>query len=206
MGKLFNLICSEDSLHSAWVRVKKKSSVGGIDQQDIDDFEKDAEKHLSSLKEDLIEGKYIPEPYYAIDVPKSIDSTEKRRLGLPTIRDKIAQQAVRNAIEPIFESIFLDVSYGYRPAKGPARAIRRVWHMINYEQRKWITICDIDNFFDTIDHEILYRKLEEKIEEKEVLNLIMLWVKIGNVDKDGKWIERKKGITQGGIISPLLSN
>ncbi len=206
MGRLFESICTEDALFAAWQQIRKKGSAGGIDRQDIDDFEKNAEKYLKDLRDDLIKGRYTPEPYYAIDVPKSIGSAEKRRLGLPTIRDKIAQQAVRNVIEPIFESIFLDVSYGYRPSKGPARAIRRVKHMISNEKRHWVTICDIDSFFDTINHEILFKKIEERVKEQEILNLIKLWVQMGNVDNKGNWIDREKGITQGGIISPLLSN
>jgi retron-type reverse transcriptase len=159
MARLFESICTEESLFDAWRQVRKKGSAGGIDRQDIEDFEKDAGRHLKCLRDDLIKGRYTPEPYYAIDVPKSTGSAEKRRLGLPTIRDKIAQQAVRNAIEPIFESIFLDVSYGYRPSKGPAKAIRRVRHMINTEKRHWVTICDIDSYFDTINHEIRKRSI-----------------------------------------------
>ncbi|NOZ68770.1 MAG: CRISPR-associated endonuclease Cas1 [Deferribacteres bacterium] len=186
--------------------MRRKGSAGGIDGRDIKAFDQEAERYLSGLKSDLERGTYTPEPYYSIAVPKSVGSREKRRLGLPTIRDKVAQQAVRNAIEPIFEKVFLDVSYGYRPSKGAARAIRRVRHMIRTEKRVWVTICDIDKFFDTINIDVLFEKIKEKIWEPEILNLLKLWVCIGHVDADGNWMDRKMGVAQGGIISPLLSN
>lgn len=206
MGKLFHTICMMDTLYAAWQQIKKKGSAGGIDGQDIAFFEKNAEQYLTELKKDIETDKYTPEPYYAVNVSKSIGSKEKRQLGLPTIRDKIAQQAVRDIIEPIFEKSFLNVSYGYRPTKGPASAIRRVRHMIASEKKHWVTICDIDKFFDTINHEILFNKVKEKIWEPELLNLLKLWVSIGHVDKDGNWKDKAIGISQGAIVSPLLSN
>ncbi len=206
MGNLYKSICAVDSLYNAWQQVKRKGSAGGIDGRDIKSFEQKADRYLTDLKNELERGTYTPEPYYSISIPKSVGSSEKRKLGLPTIRDKVAQQAVRNAIEPLFERIFLDVSYGYRPSKGAARAIRRVRHMIGAEKRKWVTICDIDRFFDTINIDVLFRKIREKIWEPEILNLLKLWVRIGHVDADGNWKDRTMGVSQGGIISPLLSN
>ncbi len=206
MASLFKTILEFDTLHAAWLQVKKKGSAGGVDGRDIESFDLKAEKYLSDLKRDLEKGAYTPEPYYSVDVSKSPGSSEKRNLGLPTIRDKIAQQAVKTIIEPLFERSFLDVSYAYRASKGAARAIRRIRHLVNHEKRTWVTICDIDKFFDTIDHEILFNKVEEKIWEPEIMELIKLWVKIGNVDRDGKWRDRVKGVAQGGILSPLLSN
>ncbi|MCX8027986.1 MAG: CRISPR-associated endonuclease Cas1 [Thermodesulfovibrionales bacterium] len=206
MGFLFKNICNPENLTFAWRYVRKKGSAGGIDGVDIAEFDKASSDYILELSEELATGKYNPEPYYKIDVPKRIGSSEKRTLGLLTIKDKIVQQTVRNVIEPLFEKQFLDVSYGYRPDKGPLKAVKRVRHMITSEKRHWITVCDIDKFFDTLNHEKLFELIEKTIYEKEVLHLLRLWVKMGNVDKDGKWIDRPMGVPQGGILSPLMSN
>ncbi len=206
MGLLFNQVCNPDNLLMAWQQVRKKGSAGGIDGQDIAEIDQSSSKYIKDLSIELAYGQYNPEPYYKIEVPKRIGSPEKRTLGLPTIKDKIAQQSVRNVIEPIFEDMFLDISYGYRPNKGPLKAIKRVRHMITAEKRHWVTVCDIDKFFDTLNHEKLFNLIEEKIQEKEILQLLNLWVKMGNVDKHGRWTDREMGVPQGGILSPLMSN
>lgn len=156
------------------------------------------------LTEQLSSYRYIPEPYQEIRIPKN--DKEFRSLSLPTIKDKIVQQAVKDLIEPIFEKEFLDVSYAYRKNKGPARAIGRVCHLIDNEKRDWLTICDIDNYFDTIHHDLLFSILSERIKDEKLLTIIRLWVKMGKIDKKMRWKNTNRGIPQGSIISPLLSN
>lgn len=126
-GGLYKEICKVENLLSAWVKIKEKGSVGGIDKVTIETFEVDLNKNLRELAEQLSSYHYIPEPYQEIKVPK--DDNEFRSLSLPTIKDKIVQQAVKDIIEPILDKEFLDVSYGYRPNKGPAKAIGRVSHL-----------------------------------------------------------------------------
>lgn len=137
-------------------------------------------------------------------IPK--DGNEFRSLSLPTIKDKIVQQAVKDLLAPLIEAEFLDVSYAYRENKGPLKAINRVHHLLANEKREWVTICDIDSYFDTINHDLLFSMLTEKIKDEKLLTLLRLWVRMGRVDKKMKWQDVVKGIPQGSILSPLLSN
>lgn len=203
-GELYNEVCRVETLLSAWTRVKDKGSAGGIDRVTIEAFEADLEKNLSDLSEQLSFRRYIPEPYQEVTIPK--DDNELRFLSLPTIRDKVVQQAVKDRIEPILEKEFLDVSYAYRQNKGPTKAISRVSHLITQEKRDWVTLCDIDRYFDTIHHDLLFSLLSEKIRDENLITLVRLWVKMGKVDERMRWKDNVKGIPQGGIISPLLSN
>ncbi|MBI5748643.1 MAG: CRISPR-associated endonuclease Cas1 [Nitrospinae bacterium] len=203
-GELYKEVCRIENLLSAWRKVKEKGSAGGIDRITIDTFEKDLEKNLKDLLEQLTSYHYIPEPYQEIRIPK--DNNEFRSLSLPTIKDKIVQQTVKDIIEPILDREFLDVSYAYRPNKGPAKAIAKVLHLITNEKRDWVTLCDIDRYFDTIHHNLLFSMLSEGIKDEKLLPLIRLWVKMGRVDYKMRWKETVKGIPQGSIISPLLSN
>ncbi|MFQ5641591.1 MAG: group II intron reverse transcriptase/maturase [bacterium] len=189
-------------LREAWIQIQRKRAQGGIDGVSVDEFAKHAEKHLQELSQQLQAGKYVPEPYQRIYMRQKGSSA--RPLGLPTVKDKVAQMAVRNAIEPIFNATFKDCSYAYRPGKGHRKAIRRVEHYLGMGN-VWVTTCDIDKFFDSLVHKILLSLIEEKIKDPRILRLIKLWLKIGIVHKE-EYRETDKGVPQGGIISPLLSN
>ena len=193
---------SYDSLLNAWEIIRKKKAHGGIDGQTVKSYEEHIQAILQDLSLELVSDRYVPEPYLRIYLKKS--NKEKRPLGLPTIKDKIVQMAVRNAIEPIFNAEFLDCSYAYRPGKGHRKAIRRVEHELR-TGHVWIANCDIDNFFDTVHHSILLKQVREKIADSKILRLIELWLKIGVV-QNGMYKSIQQGIPQGGVISPLLSN
>ncbi|HED01046.1 MAG TPA: CRISPR-associated endonuclease Cas1 [Proteobacteria bacterium] len=203
-GELYKEICRIENLLSAWARVKEKGSAGGIDRVTIESFEDGLEKNLRELSEQLSSRHYIPEPYQEVNIPK--DDNEFRSLSLPTIRDKIVQQAAKDLLEPILDKEFLDVSYAYRANKGPAKAIGRVSHLVVNEKREWVTLCDIDQYFDTIHHDLLFSMLSGIVRDDKLLTLIRLWVKMGKVDAKMRWKDTLKGIAQGSIISPLLSN
>ena len=204
-GCLYENLCRKGTLLSAWLKVKKKGSSGGIDGVSVENFEKNLEKNIQQITNLLISNRYIPEPYVEVQVNKSIVTNEKRTLSLPTVTDKIVQTAVVDMIMPFFENIFLNCSYAYRKRKGAKRAIGRV---NDYLQRGkcWVTTCDIDNFFDTLDHSILFSQTEEQLKDKRLLNLITLWIKMGRYDHKKGWKNATCGIAQGGVISPLLSN
>ncbi len=206
MGKLFNRICELNTLREAWSRIRAKGAQGGIDGVSVEAFSKGAERHLRELAEDLRGGKYAPEPATRVHTPKFNAAKEFRTLSLPTIKDKVAQQAVRMLIEPLFENRFLDSSYAYRQDKGPRKAIGRVTHYLTHEAKRWAVFGDIDNFFDSLNHERLIQEVRRVIFEQEILTLIRMWLKIGAVDKRGRYHDMDLGISQGGIISPLLSN
>lgn len=201
---IWQKICSFDNLYNSWLEVKRKGKSGGIDNVTIQDFETFLHKNLQSLQTDLSQNKYIPEPYKQIAIPKSND--EKRIIGISAVKDKIIQHAVKFAIEPLFEADFLNCSYAYRKNKSARKAINAVTTYVIEQKRRWVLTCDIDNFFDNINHEVLFKLLSEKIDDERIINLIKLWIKIGRVTKKGEWIEKDKGIPQGAVISPLLSN
>lgn len=203
-GILYSQIYSIKNLLSAWDKIKNKGSAGGIDNISIDIFGKNLEVNLKEISNLLSSNHYIPEPYKEINIPKNDD--EFRSLSLPTIRDKIVQQVVKDVIEPILEKEFLDVSYAYRINKGATKAINRVSHLITNEMRPWVTLCDVDNYFDNVHHDLLFTMFYERIKDENLLAFIKLWVKMGKVDKRLKWKDTIKGIPQGGIVSPLLSN
>jgi len=126
MPTQFNTLCQESSLYNAWNVVKEKGSHGGIDRVTIQEFDKEKRKEIPLLAEELRNGKWKPYLYLEIEIPKAKAPTEKRKLGMIAIRDKIVQQAIRAIIEPRYDRIFVGNSYGYRPGKGATKAIRRV--------------------------------------------------------------------------------
>lgn len=193
-----------ENLLFSWQKIKQKGSAGGIDSVSVETFEKNLDTELKTLSCLLSTQRYIPEPYKEIKIPK--DGYEYRSLSLPTIRDKIVQQTVKDTLEPTFEKKFLNVSYGYRLGKGPLKAVKRVFHLISNEKREWVTLCDIDNYFDNIHHTILFSLLTEIIKDSGILSLIKMWLRMGKVDIRLRWRDTFKGIPQGAVISPLLSN
>lgn len=201
---LYQQICDQDLLIQSWQNVKAKGSAGGIDGVTLKTFDADLEINMRKLHEELVSGAFIPQPYRKVDIPK--DDNETRTLGLMSVRDKIVQQAARAVLEPLLDRLFLDVSYAYRRGKSAGRAIGRVQHMIVSEKREWLTLCDIDAYFDNINHDRLLSMLIKCINDQPFLDLIGVWLKMGRVDKNLHWTDSHAGIPQGGIISPLLSN
>lgn len=159
MPSQISAICQIPRLYLAWSIVKAKGSVGGIDGVSIDAFEKEKRKQILKLAEELRAGTWKPQPYLEIEVAKTKNPEEMRKLGMTTIRDKIVQHAIKSLIEPRYDRMFYGNSYGYRPGKGATKAIRRVLQECNNKKMKFVLRLDIDNFFDTIDHEILRKRL-----------------------------------------------
>ena len=176
-SSMFKTLCSIDHLLSSWDSIKSKNSAGGIDGESISEFDKNLKDNLQELADELSTGKWIPHPYLKIEIPKN--KTEKRRLGLLTVRDKVVQQAIRMLIEPKFENLFLNNSYGYRPDKGAVKAIKRVLQERQKKNIQWAIKLDIDNYFDNIDHGILEARIKSVITDAEIVRLIMLCVKMG---------------------------
>lgn len=190
MPAQFNALCQIPRLYLAWNMVKAKGSVGGIDGMTIIEFEQDKRKEIPKLAEELNTGTWKPQPYMEIEVAKTKNPDEIRKLGMTAIRDKIVQHAIKSIIEPRYEKIFLGCSYGYRPGKGATKAIRRVLAECCKKQYKYVLRLDIDNFFDTIDHEILQKRLIATGTEAEIVRLIMLCVKMGKVKQNSlEWVE-----------------
>ncbi len=201
---LYNTLCSRDALFSAWLRVKTKNTAGGIDFQTVQEYAVAIDRNLEKLFVQLKSGNYTHQPYREVFIPKN--ETEKRRLGLLTVNDKIVQTAVTMLITPILERSFLNVSYAYRDNKGPVKAIKRVVHLINNEHFMWLASCDIDNFFDSIPHAPLFGRLSAYLKSPGITELTKMFVKMGRVNRHHHWKDNKKGVPQGGVVSPLLAN
>lgn len=204
MDDLYNIVSDKANLQQAWMLVKAKGSAGGIDGVSIQQFDLQTEKYIEMLQQELESGVYVPEPYQSFNIPKN--DNEFRKLGLPAVKDKIVQTAAKVVIEPLFEKKFLNVSYGYRPGRGPQKAIGRIKHRIAAENRQWVTLADIDNYFDTIKPEILYSLIAKELQSEKLMKLIKLWVEIGSFNYRMKYEPYHEGITQGSVLSPLLSN
>lgn len=207
MPILFSSLCNESSLYAAWNHIRTKGASGGIDGIGVDAFHEARRKEIPRLARELHNGSWRPQPYLEIEVSKTKNPDEVRRLGMASMRDKVVQQAIKNIIEPRLERLFRTCSYGYRPGKGATKAIRRALAECRKSQFQWVLRLDIDNFFDTIDHTILLNRLSATGLEQDIIRLIMLCVQMGRVQgKGGSWVSNTRGVPQGAILSPLLSN
>ncbi|MFW0860400.1 MAG: reverse transcriptase domain-containing protein, partial [Dehalococcoidia bacterium] len=201
---LYDKVCHPDILREAWIRVKRNRGAGGVDGYGIREIEEKigAERFLKGIEEELREGRYKPQPIRRVYIPKP--NGEKRPLGIPTIKDRVVQMAVKIVIEPIFEADFCSTSYGFRPKRDAHQAIGVVWRHITRGKKKVVDV-DIAKFFDTIPHEEMMKKVAERIADKKVLRLIKGWLKAG-VMEEGEIKGTEMGTPQGGVISPLLAN
>lgn len=203
-GKLFAKLCDSSLLYHSWLEVKRKGSSGGIDGRSIEEFESNLSENLKGIKSELQQKNWSPEPYLRIHIPKK--DGELRKLGMLTIRDKIVQCAIRTLVEPRFEKMFVANSYGYRPNKGHNKAIKFARHCCSQKGVSYILRLDIDNYFDTINHELLFKRIAPVVADDEVLRLIALCVKMGVVGRNLKWEDSEVGVPQGAVLSPMLSN
>ena len=199
---LYDKVYTEENLKKAWDKVRRNKGAGGIDRVDIATFSKGEENNLREIHRLLKAKKYKPTELKRTYIPKS--KTEKRPLGIPTIKDRIVQQALLNILEPIFEVKFHNDSYGFRPYRSAHQAIKEVKKSIS-EGKEWIVEVDIRKYFDTVRHEILLEKLNEEVSDGSVLKLIKSFLRSG-VMEEGVKIQTEEGTPQGGVISPILAN
>lgn len=188
----------------SWHYIKSNPAMGGIDHITLETFAKEELLNCTLITEKLNHQTYIPLPYLQIEIPK--ENHEKRILGLPAIGDKIVQQAIKNKINHRINHVFKDTSYAYREHKGPQRAIHRINQIIKNEKFTWIVKCDVDNFFDTISHDKLLLLLKPYVQDAFLQQLILMFCKMGYINKNNTWKDRNQGVPQGSILSPLLSN
>jgi RNA-directed DNA polymerase len=173
-----------------------------VDGITVDRFEKDVETNLAYLSEQLRAGTYQPKPIRRTYIPKSDGA--KRPLGIPTVRDRIVQGAVRHVFEPFFEKEFAPHSYGFRPRKGCKDALRRVDHLLKSGYRH-VVDADLKSYFDTIPHELLMKQIATRVADGRVLKLIESFLKTNIMEGLEQWTPMA-GAPQGAVLSPLLSN
>ena len=186
----------------AYQSVKANKGAAGVDNETIEEFEKDLSGNLYRIWNRMSSGSYFPLPVKGVPIPKKSGGT--RLLGVPTVSDRIAQETVKQILEPILEPVFDEDSYGYRPGKSAHDAIaitrKRCW------QYKWVVEFDIKGLFDNIDHELLLKALRHHCKTKWVLLYAERWLKAPMQMEDGSIVTRDKGTPQGGVVSPILAN
>jgi len=204
---LYDKIFQKHILEEAYKRSKSKNGSPGIDKQSFADVEKyGREKFLTELGEELRKRTYKPQAVKRVWIEK--ENGGKRPLGIPTIKDRVAQQACKMVIEPIFEADFNDSSYGFRPKRSAKGAVTEIRDKLK-QGNQTVYDADLSRYFDTIPHDKLEIVLKERIADPRVLHLIKLWLKVPIVEEDGKYTggrSNTKGTPQGGVISPLLAN
>ena len=205
-GQWFSLmdkVCSEENLYCSWTKVAQNKGAPGVDHVTTDAFAKQISHNLDRLTITLRDGTYRPLDVKRVWIPKP-GSKEQRPLGVPTVRDRVVQTAVRNVVEPIFERDFAEHSYGFRPGRGCKDALRRVDRLLKTGSR-YVVDADLKSYFDTIPHDRLMDRIQEKISDGRVLSLIEMFLKQGVLDGLSRWTP-ETGSPQGAVISPLLSN
>jgi RNA-directed DNA polymerase len=201
---LIDKVIAKETLAASWKQVRRNKGSAGVDGITIPYFERHLEDRLERLHQELRSGVYKPEAIRRVEIPKA-GSRETRPLGIPVIRDRIVQTALRSVIEPIFEADFAESSYGFRPKRSTKDALRRVQGLLD-EGRAWVVDVDIQRYFDTISHELLMAEIGKKIADGRVLGLIEGYLKQDVLLATKSYAAIEEGTPQGAVISPLLAN
>src|SRR6266849_11186935 len=202
MNKAKPFCISKQEVWEAYKRVKANKGAAGVDEQSIADFEKRLRQNLYKIWNRMSSGSYFPPPVRTVKIPKA--NGGERKLGIPTVSDRIAQMVVKSRLEPVVDSLFHPDSYGYRPGKSALEAVgqtrERCWKL------DWVIDLDIKGFFDNIDHDLLMRAVKKHAKDTWVVLSIERWLKAPAQAEDGHVTARGKGTPQGGVASPLLAN
>jgi len=194
---------SRSMIWEAYKKVRANKGSAGVDEVSMDEYDADRRKHLYKLWNRMASGSYFPPPVKEVEIPKK--DGKVRKLGIPTISDRVAQVAIKMYIEPRFEAIFSENSYGYRPNKSAHQALEKVRE--NTRKNDWVIDLDIKGFFDNISHEKLMLAVEKHVPENWIKLYIKRWLEAPILKKSGELITKQgKGTPQGGVISPLLAN
>lgn len=186
----------------AYRKVKSNQGSAGVDEISLKIFDKNLSKNLYKIWNRMSSGSYFPMPVKEVIIPKS--NGGERRLGIPSISDRIAQEVVKTYLEPRLEKVFLPQSYGYRPHKSAHQALENV--RANTRQYAWVIDMDIKSFFDEVNHELLMKAIEKHVPENWVKLYIKRWLETPVQTKEGLVYKHGQGTPQGGVISPLLAN
>lgn len=195
-------LISIENINEAIAKVKKNRGSSGIDGMNVSELETYVHENIDEIRSRILARKYRPKAVRRVEIPK--DNGKTRMLGIPTVLDRMIQQAVVQVITPLFEPTFSDYSYGYRPGKSAEDAVRQAQTYIA-EGYRFVVDMDLSKFFDTVNHDKLMGMVDETLEDKDIRRLIFSFLKSG-VMKDGVNVATEVGTPQGGVISPLLSN
>jgi RNA-directed DNA polymerase len=201
---LVDKVYSRENLKLAWERVRANQGASGADRVTIEDFEAGLDENLDRLHRELREQTYQPQAVRRLEIPKRGAPGKTRPLGIPSVYDRVCQQALVNRLEPIFEKVLDPSSFGYRKGRKPADALGKIWREMGAGS-EWIVDADLKDYFGSVDHEKLMTLVGKQVADGRVLKLIQQMLKAGYEEK-GQRYETPRGTPQGGVVSPLLSN
>ena len=199
---LMEAVVERGNLMLAYQRVVANKGAAGVDHLAVSELKDHLKRHWPTMRTRLLAGDYQPQPVRRVDIPKPQGGT--RTLGIPTVVDRLIQQALHQVLQPIFEPTFSEGSYGFRPGRNAHQALRRAQQYVAQGQR-WVVDIDLEKFFDRVNHDLLMGKLAPRIDDARVLKLIRRYLEAGMM-ADGLVQPRLEGTPQGGPLSPLLSN
>jgi len=200
---LYDRMLHQKGLLQAFKKVKSNKGKPGIDGQTLEDFAENCAEEIAQLASELRSKSYRPKPVKRVEIPKGDGG--KRLLGIPTVRDRIVQQALLNILQPIFDPGFHPSSYGYRPGRSPQQAVAKASAFIRRYQLQWVADMDLSRCFDTLNHDYILKSLGRKIADGSILNLLRMFLQSGVMIGE-RWQASEDGSPQGGVISPLIAN
>lgn len=201
-ASLMEAVLERENMKAAYNRVIRNKGAPGVDQMTTEDLKAYLKKYWLQIKDELLTGRYEPNPVRQVEIPKPDGGV--RKLGIPTVIDRMIQQALHQVLSPIFEKDFSESSYGFRPGRSAHQAVLKAREYIA-EGRKWVVDLDLEKFFDRVNHDILMSRVARKIKDKNVLLLIRKYLQAG-IMINGLESPSEEGTPQGGPLSPLLSN
>lgn len=200
---LMQAVVERENMQLAFKRVTANNGASGIDGMTVDDLKPWLIENWHRVKEDMLNGRYKPQPVRRVEIPKP-GGKGMRQLGIPTVVDRMIQQALHQVLSPLFDPLFSEHSYGFRPGRSAQMAVLAARQFVA-DGRRWVVDMDLEKFFDRVNHDILMTRVARKVKDKEVLRLIRRYLQAGMMD-DGVVSSRYEGTPQGGPLSPLLSN
>jgi RNA-directed DNA polymerase len=201
--QLLETVVERENMWLALKQVGRNRGAAGVDNMTVEQLRAYLREHWLGIKAEMLAGDYQPQPVRKVEIPKATGKG-MRMLGIPTVIDRLIQQALHQVLSPLFEPSFSESSYGFRPNRSAQQAVLKAREYVR-EGRRWVVDIDLEKFFDRVNHDILMSRLARRIKDKRVLRLIRRYLQAGMMS-DGLTTARREGTPQGGLLSPLLSN
>jgi RNA-directed DNA polymerase len=202
--QLLEAVVERKNMWLALKQVERNSGAAGVDNMTVGQLRSYLREHWLRIKGELLAGSYQPQPVLKVEIPKP-GGKGMRMLGIPTVIDRLLQQALQQVLSPLFEPDFSESSYGFRPQRSAHQAVRKARQYVR-EGRRWVVDIDLEKFFDRVNHDILMSRLARRVKDKRVLRLIRRYLQAGMMSNGLTTAARREGTPQGGPLSPLLSN